>query len=117
MKALSLTLAITALVAIAASTSASAQSAASRLEAREAKIEHRYAASRRNGSVTYFEGLRVRRQLASYRALKQAYSRDGKLTRQERRLLSQKLRATGASLHASRTNGRHRSALLPQVGR
>jgi len=113
-----LVLAAAAAAAIVFATGASASGYKSKhLDHAAGHVERRYESGRQSGSITYFEGLRVRRALREYRTLESSYKADGRLSGYERRSLARKLAETRSTVKAASHNGYRRAGVLPRVGR
>lgn len=114
----SLAVALSAAATVAfAATASAATYKSKRLDHGAAHATQKYEAGRRSGRITYLEGLRVRRVMRQYDALKSAYSADGRLTPYERRALRQKLAEVKSTVQSASHNGYRRLGGLPRVGR
>lgn len=95
-------------------TAANADSVSYRLERQAAEIE----AGRKAGSITWTEGIKLRRELSEIERLRQRYlANDGYLSATEKRVLDRKLKTAQRHIWTAKTNGHRRWSALPRVGR
>jgi hypothetical protein len=72
---------------------------------------------RQDGSITWREGRRLRRELAEIARVERAFLADGHLSGQERRILREMRRDADALIAAEANDNYHRWSILPRVGR
>lgn len=108
-----MSLAATALIATTAM--ASAHDKIDRMQARQAD---RIEAGRLDGSLTFTEGRKLRREQTRIARLeKQLRASGGGLSKSERRVLRQLLRAANHNIRDERHDAQRRAKFLPRVGR
>ncbi len=71
---------------------------------------------RADGTITFFEGRRLRRELARVIRLKDRFTSDGVLSRRELRIMRGALKRLRVSIAAERTDRWRRLRILPRVG-
>lgn len=108
--------AIAAVPLMAASGSAEAYSG-KRYENTSDRQSERIEAGRRSGKITYFEGLKLRREQARIAATKRKFKADGYLDHSERHTLRQMQWQASRHIRKEATDGYSRWHVLPRVGR
>jgi hypothetical protein len=86
-------------------------------DARQAYEQQRYEAARRNGSITYLEGLAIRAEAQSIDARKSELEADGRLSKHDLKELKARHDQLDRNISAAETNGRIRPWPLFRVGR
>ncbi|MGF1650526.1 MAG: hypothetical protein ACFCUN_08745 [Hyphomicrobiaceae bacterium] len=79
----------------------------------EGKIER----GRQIGSITYIEGLQLRRLVRNAKSMLQDARADGRITPHESRALTRELDRVNARIEAEAQDRRRRPGILPRVGR
>lgn len=97
---------------------ASASAASSRnIEARQYKQADRIEDGRRAGSITWREGMKLRAEQRRIKKVERAFENDGRLDRQERRILSNMQDRASANIRSERRDSWRRAWWAPRVGR
>lgn len=101
------------LLALAAPAIASADTVSDRQARQAARIEH----GRQTGSITWLEGIQLRKQQTRIERTKEALEADGHLSRNDRRTLAAMQNDASDNIYAESHDRRHRLWGLPRVGR
>lgn len=109
------TLATVTLVALAATASGAA--AHTRVDARQAKQWDRIQNGRDNGTITWREGLKLRREQAQIARTEAQFKADGRLTHDEKRALNQLQNTANHNISRQASDGWYRAWWLPRFGR
>lgn len=72
---------------------------------------------RRGGGITWREGIKLRAEQRRIASTERAFRSDGRLDRQERRVLSNMQDRASAHIHNERSDGWRRAWWAPRVGR
>lgn len=104
---------IAALATLASVSAALAHSNEARLDEQAAYIEE----GRRDGSITWLEGRKLRKDQREIERVKAALEADGHLTREEKRVLYKMQDAAETHIETEANDARHRASWLPRVGR
>ena len=104
---------IAALATLASGGAALAHSNDARLDEQSAYIEQ----GRRDGSITWLEGRQLRKDQREIERVKSALEADGRLTREEKRVLYKMQDAAEDHIEAEATDARHRASWLPRFGK
>ncbi len=106
-----------ALIAFAALAASSTLAAAHSNDARQAEQADYIDQGRDDGSITWREGIKLRREQAAVARLENHYRADGRLTRDEKRSLHQLQNQTQDHIAQEANDGWHRPWWLPRFGR
>ena len=98
---------------IAGANAASVRPVEKRLDAQAAKIEQ----GRRDGSITWTEGIKLRKQQKLVKGIKNDFLADGHLSKRESHVLKKVQRRTAWNIVGEKTDARRRVWWLPRVGR
>ena len=104
---------IAALATLASGSAALAHSNDARLDEQAATIEE----GRREGSITWLEGRKLRKDQREIERVKAAMEADGHLSREEKRVLYRMQDAAEDHIEAEATDTRHRASWLPRFGK
>ncbi len=110
------TLALATLFVTAGTLGASAHSVKP-VEKRQAIQAERIEDGRRDGSITWLEGKKLRKEQRQIQALKNDYLDDGRLTKRESHDLTWKQKQASAHIYEEKHDARRRLWWLPRVGR
>ncbi len=110
------TLALTTAFVVSGALGASAHSVKP-VEKRQAIQSERIEDGRRDGSITWLEGKKLRKEQREIQALKNDFLDDGHLTKRESRVLKWKQKEASANIYTEKHDGRRRLWWLPRVGR
>ena len=108
-------LALAAAVSMLIATGASAH-ARYNFERRIDYLAQKIESGRRLGSITYTEGLRLRRLVRNARDLLQSFEADGVLSSYERRTLRRELDEVLVRIQEERRDSQRRPGFLPRIG-
>ena len=104
---------IAALILIAGSAGASAHSNEARQDEQQDAIEQ----GRIDGSITWREGIELRKEQAAIARAKTALEKDGRLSGSDKRILFRMQDGAEGHIIAEQTDRRHRLWFLPRVGK
>lgn len=110
------TLAIATLAILTASTSLASAGGKSQIDRRQEAQAAAIEDGRRAGDITYFEGLRLRKEQKAIAEVESQYRSDGKLTRNERQRLNSMLDNSRQHIRDEKNDGWRRWWVLPRVG-
>lgn len=102
---------------LATTAAASAGSATSNVDARMDRQAQSIEQGRRDGSITWREGLKLRAEQREIAKTEAQFLSDGHLSKSERRTLKNMQDEAGEHIYDSKHNSRHRPDWLPRVGR
>lgn len=110
---MSRTIALAAALLLSSTALALAHSNAARLDEQAGMIED----GRRSGEITWLEGRKLRKEQREIARVKAIFEADGKLTREEKRVLFRMQDQAGEHIEAEATDRWHRVIWLPRIGR
>jgi hypothetical protein len=86
-------------------------------DARAADERARIERGRQSGTITYFEGVKLRREQQAIAEREAKLRSDGRLSQSDRRELKARQDVAEDNITAAKANGWHRWSILPRVGR
>lgn len=98
-------------------TAAGAMAHESRFDRRQDRQLERIERGRETGSITWTEGLKLRREQRRISALKRHFESDGYISRRERRILRERQDEASGHISKEKHDGWRRAWWAPRVGR
>lgn len=105
------------LIAFAALTASSTLAVAANVDQRQSNQINRIESGRNNGTITWREGLKLRREQALIARTEAQFKADGHLSRDEKRALNQMQNNASNHIVRETNDGWHRAWWLPRFGR
>ena len=110
-------LAVAAALVLSGSVAASAHSSTKPVDKRLANLAERIEDGRRDGSITWTEGRKLRHEQKKIVGLKNDFLADGHLSKRESRVLRHKQEAASFHIISEKHDRRRRLWWLPRVGK